>query len=369
MSKKKEKDYIKSVINKLNINHTEQPMFFGEPLNLQRYDRTRYKSNLGFFKEQLSFFWRPEEIALDQETASWIKMNDAQRHIFVKNLSYQILLDSVQSRGISNIAEYASNTEIEAFCTAWQFSEQIHSYSYSWIIMNLFSKPSEVFDQILNDTEILKRASSVTKYYDELIEKTASNDATEYDIKKQFYLTLISINILEGIRFYVSFACAYGFAERKLMEGNAKIIQLIQRDENLHLGFTQSIIKKFRDEPSEGFQEIVKDCEDIVIQMYKDAAKEEIEWADYLFKDGEMIGLNSDILKKYMMFLTNNRMKVIGLKPIFEHTKNPIPWIRNWTDSKAIQVAPQETEISSYVIGSTKNNINQANFNEFKSLL
>ena len=366
---KENKDYIKGIINKLNIDSTKEPMFFGAPLNLQRYDKTRYKSNLAFFKEQISFFWRPEEIDLENETGDWGKMTDPEKHIFIKNLSYQILLDSVQGRGVNHIIEHTSNTEIEAFGTWWQAAEVMHSYSYSWIIMNLFSKPSEVFDEILNDEEILKRASSVTKYYDELIEKTADKTATEYDLKKQFYLTLVSINILEGIRFYVSFACAYGFAERKLMEGNAKIIQLIQRDENLHLGFTQFTLKKLRDEPSEGFQDIVKECEETVIQMYRDAAQEECDWADYLFKDGEMIGLNSEILKKYMMHLTNNRMKIIGLKPIFEPTKNPIPWIKNWTDSKAIQVAPQETEISSYVIGSVKNNIGKADFNDFKSLL
>lgn len=361
-------EYIKGIINKLNIDATQQSMFFGEPLNLQRYDRTRYKSNLAFFKEQISFFWRPEEVSLDNESKDWAKMSEAQQHIFIKNLSYQILLDSVQGRGINHIIKHTSNTEIEAFGAWWQASEVMHSYSYSWIIMNLFSKPSEVFDEILNDEEILKRASSVTKYYDELIEKMDEN-ASEYELKKQFYLTLVSINILEGIRFYVSFACAYGFAERKLMEGNAKIIQLIQRDENLHLGFTQFVLKKFKDEPSEGFQDIVAECEPIVIQMYKDAAQEEIEWADYLFKDGEMIGLNSEILKKYMMYLTNTRMKVIGLKPIFESTKNPIPWIKNWTDSKSIQVAPQETEISSYVIGSMHNNISKADFKDFKKLL
>ncbi len=361
-------NYIKSVINKLNIDSTKEPMFFGEDLNLERYDRTRYKANLDFFKEQISFFWRPEEVDLERETADWTKLSDPQKHIFIKNLSYQILLDSVQGRGIKHIIEHASNPEIEAFGSWWQSMEVMHSYSYSWLIMNLFSKPSEVFDEILNDEEILKRASSVTKYYDDLIEK-AGNGTSERDLKKQFYLTLVSINILEGIRFYVSFACAYGFAERQLMEGNAKIIQLIQRDENLHLGFTQFVLKKLRDEPSEGFQDIVSECEETVIQMYKDAAQEEIEWADYLFKDGEMIGLNSEILKKYMMFLTNSRMKVIGLKPIFEPTKNPIPWIKNWTDSKAIQVAPQETEIASYVIGSIKNNISKANFKDFKNLL
>lgn len=358
----------KSVINKENFDSSREPMFFGRPLNLQRYDKPRYKAILGFFKEQISFFWRPEEIDLTNETSDWAKLTDAQKHIFLKNLSYQILLDSVQGRGIGNIIEHTSNPEIEAFGRWWESMEVMHSYSYSWLIMNLFPNPSQIFDEILNDKEILKRASSVTKYYDNLIEEAGKGGSID-DLKKQFYLTLVSINILEGIRFYVSFACAYGFAERKLMEGNAKIIQLIQRDENLHLGFTQFVLRKLREEPSEGFQHIVKECEPIVIQMYKDAAQEEIEWADYLFKDGEMIGLNSEILKKYMIYLTNRRTKAIGLEPIFEKEKNPIPWIKNWTDSKSIQVAPQETEISSYVIGSVDNNIGKANFNNLGDLL
>jgi ribonucleoside-diphosphate reductase beta chain len=360
--------HIKSIINKLNVDSSKQPMFFGEPLGLQRYDSYRYQSIIGFFKESLQYFWRPEEINLERETQDWSKLTDSEKHIFVKTLSYQILLDSTQSKGIKNIIEHTSNNEIEAFGNWWCAYEQLHSYSYSWIIMNLFSNPEEVFNEILNDKEILKRCTSVTKYYDSLIDEM-SKSGNEHDLKKAFYLTLVSVNILEGIRFYVSFACSYSFAERKLMEGNAKIIGLIQRDENLHLGFTQFVLKKLRDEPSEGFQDIVKECEPIVIQMFKDAAQEEIEWAEYLFKDGEMIGLNSEILKKYMMYLTNTRMKTIGLKPIFETTKNPIPWIKNWSDSKSIQVLPQETEITSYIIGSLKNNINSADFSKYKDLL
>jgi ribonucleoside-diphosphate reductase beta chain len=353
----------------INLNHsidfTKEPIFFGEKLNIQRYDKFRYENIFGFFKKQIGFFWRPEEVALGgKEISDYNSLTDHQKFIFTKNLGYQILLDSVQSRGISNLLENCSNPEFEAFAKTWEFFETLHSYSYTYIIKNVYSNPSEIFDQVLKDEEIMKRASSVTKYYDDLIEKIPNE--TLYDLKKKLYLTLMSINILEGIRFYVSFACSFSFAENKKMEGNAKIISMILRDEQLHVGACQFILKQLRNNPSEGFIEVVNDCESIVIKMFEDAANEEMGWAEYLFKDGSMLGLNSEILKQYMKWLTNQRMKAIGIKGIFEQTSNPINWMRNWTESKGVQTANQETENESYVIGSLKNDLDKADLSAFK---
>jgi ribonucleoside-diphosphate reductase beta chain len=316
------------------------------------------------FKQQLSYYWRPEEINLSKDKGDFNSLSDHEKFMFKANLGYQILLDTVQSRGISHLLEDCTNPEIEAFAKTWEFFETLHSYSYTYIIKNVYSNPSEVFDEILNDPEIIKRTSSVTKYYDALIEKLPNE--TEYDRKKKLYLTLISINILEGVRFYVSFACTYCFAQNKKMEGNAKIISLINRDENIHMGFTSLILKYMAEDASEGFTEIVKDCKDIVIQMYKDAAVEEMAWAEYLFKDGSMIGLNAEILIQYMKWLTNNRMKMIKLEPIFDKATNPISWITNWTDSKGVQEAPQETEIIAYTIGSFKQDVDDMNLDDFQ---
>lgn len=345
-----------------NKNFTNKPLFFGGDLSIQRYDKFRYKKFFNLFKQQISYFWRPEEIKLGRDKADFESLSKHEQFIFTKNLGYQIVLDSVQSRGISNILEYCSNQEIEVFAKSWEFFETIHSYSYTYIIKGIYSDPSKVFDSFTEDKEIIKRATSVTHYYDEMI--NGLSDDNEYEKKKKLYLTLVSINILEAIRFYVSFACSYCFAENQKMEGNAKIIALINRDENLHMGFTTYLLKILRDEWSEGFQKIVKDCEPIVYKMYEDAAKEEMNWAKYLFKDGSMIGLNSDILIQYMKYLTNNRMKIIGLKPIFDKTQNPINWINNWTNSNKIQNAPQETEIDTYT-NSYKQDVDDEDFSEF----
>jgi ribonucleoside-diphosphate reductase beta chain len=345
------------------IDYTKVPVFFGSNgMSIQRYDKFKYPGFFELFKKQINSFWLPEEFDLSKDRLDYKEMSSNEKFIFTSNLKYQILLDSVQSRGIPHLTEYLSNPEVEAFCSSWSFFETIHSYSYTFIIKNVYSQPGEVFDNILNDEEIIKRASSVTKYYDDMIN---SYGESEEDLKKKLYLTLMSINILEGIRFYVSFACSYAFAQNGKMEGNAKVISLINKDENLHLGFTQKILRDLSTNPDEGFVEIAKELQPKVIEMFKLAAEEEMQWADYLFKDGSMLGLNADILKKYMMFLTNSRMKAISLDPIFEKTNNPINWINAWTNSESLQVAPQESEIETYNKGAVNNDLNDSDFGDF----
>lgn len=352
----------KEVINLKEVDFTKEPLFFGEGLNIQRYDVFKYKKFFDLFKEQMSFFWRPEEFSLIKDVNDFKNLTDNERKIFTKNLHYQTLLDSVQARAIPYISAKTSLPEFEAACSAWQFFEQIHSYSYTYIIKNVYPDAKEVFDSILKDEKIVARATSVTQYYNDLINSFGDSD---YDQRKKLYLTLVSVNILEGIRFYVSFACSYCFAQNKTMEGNAKIISSINRDENLHLAMTQNVIKILRTDESEGFVGVAKDCEEIVLKMYEDAAKEEIEWANYLFSDGSMLGLNAEILSIYMKYLTNKRMTSIGLKNIFPKTDNPINWIKQWTEGKDVQIAPQETEVESYRLGSVKNNIDKVDFGKY----
>jgi ribonucleoside-diphosphate reductase beta chain len=355
---------MKNLINLNNdIDFTKQPLFFGEPLNIQRYDKFRYANIFGFFKQSLGFFWRPEEVALTKDIVDYKSLSDHEKFIFTKNLGYQILLDSAQSRGISNLLENCSNPEFEAYAKTWEFFETLHSYSYTYIIKNVYNDPSEVFDNILEDEKIVNRTVSVTQHYDNLINGLSDED--EYEKKKKLYLTLMSINILEGVRFYVSFACSYAFAENKKMEGNAKIISLINRDENLHLGSTQLILNLLATKEDEGFLEVAKECEPIVLKMFKDAAEEEMEWARYLFKDGSMLGLNDSILIDYMKYLTNKRMKALKLEPAFDKIQNPISWINAWTSSSGVQEAPQETEKEAYVIGQTNQDIDDTDFSEF----
>ena len=365
-----------SIFNQKISDTLTQPMFFGDTVNIARFDKQKFEMFEKLTEKQLSFFWRPEEIDVSKDKIDFSKLLPNERHIFISNLQYQILLDSVQGRSPTiAFLPIVSLPEVENWIETWAFSETIHSRSYTHIIRAIVNEPGVVFDDIMKTDEIIQRATSVSKNYDELIKYTQAYclygegkhklkdeeiEVDLYDIKRMLYLTLMSVNILEAIRFYVSFACSFAFAERKVMEGNAKIIKLIARDEALHLTSTQHMInlmKSGKDDPD--LKKIAKECEPEVIQMFKDATQEEKDWADYLFRDGSMIGLNAEILKHYLEYITNVRMSSLDLKPIFEQTSNPLPWMNHWLDNDNVQVAPQETEITSYLVSAIDNTINE----------
>ena len=271
------------------------------------------------------------------------------------------MLDGVICRGVPTLSQYVSNSELFMSLNAWEFFEGIHTYSYSYIIQNVYPDPSEVFDGIYKDKEIMKRASSAIEDYNNLM---GMADSKKADIKKQIYMTIISINILEAVRFYVSFVCSFAFAENKKMIGNADIIKLIKRDEALHLYNTQEIIKILHKQESEGFVKVAEQCQDAAVEMFDRAAQEEKEWASYLFKDGSIIGLNEVVLHQYIDWLCMSRRKAIGL-PYEKVGKNPVAgWTDPWMKSESVQVAPQEHEITSYKIGASKNDLEDMDFGD-----
>ena len=374
-----------TVFNATKTDTNKQPMFFGKPLGVQRYDNFKYPTFDRLTQQQLGYFWRPEEVSLQKDRADYQTLRPEQKHIFTSNLKYQILLDSVQGRGPGlAFIPYCSLPELEACMTIWETMEMIHSRSYTYIIKNIYPDPSEVFDTILDDEKIIARAESVTKSYDEFIKYAQdygqsnswkpdmyshpNSEWTRKDLKRHLYRSIVNVNILEGIRFYVSFACTFAFGELKLMEGSSKIISLIARDESQHLVLTQTIIKNWQNGDDPDMLEIMKEEEDNVYDMYRQAVQEEKDWAEYLFKDGSMIGLNAKLLGSYVEYIANRRTRAIGLKPIFDTpmSNNPLPWTQHWLSSKGMQVAPQETEVESYMVGSIKQDVNKDSFTGFK---
>ena len=374
-----------TVFNSEEVDTKKQPMFFGKPLGIQRYDSYKYPVFDRLTTQQLGYFWRPEEVSLQKDRGDYQTLRPEQKHIFTSNLKYQTMLDSVQGRapGMA-FMPYCSLPELESCMEVWQFMEMIHSRSYTYIIKNVYSDPTEVFDTILRDEKILERAGSVTKAYNEFIRQ-----ATEWgsgcmwtdsgrgspsskwilkDVKRSLYRAVANVNILEGIRFYVSFACSFAFGELKLMEGSAKIISLIARDENQHLVLTQTILKNWQNGDDPDMKEIAKEEEPWLIKAFEAAVNEEKAWAEYLFKDGSMIGLNDKLLHQYVEWIANKRMKSIGLKPLYDvpAKNNPLPWTQHWISSKGLQVAPQETEVESYIVGGIKQDVTKDSFAGFK---
>ena len=374
-----------TVFNKGKVDSKKQPMFFGAPLGIQRYDSYKYPVFDKLTQTQLGYFWRPEEVSLQKDRADYQSLRPEQKHIFTSNLKYQILLDSVQGRGPGMaFIPYCSLPELEACMEVWGFMEMIHSRSYTYIIKNVYADPSEIFDTILDDQMILSRAESVTEAYNDFINEAQmygssnmwqhnldgvpSAQYTLYELKRKLYRAVMNVNILEGIRFYVSFACSFAFGELKLMEGSAKIISLIARDENQHLVLTQNIINKWNQGDDPDMLQIAKEEEEWVKETFQKAVTEEKAWAEYLFKDGSMIGLNAKLLTQYVEWVANRRMKAIGIKPMFDipAKNNPLPWTEHWISSKGLQVAPQETEVESYIVGGIKQDVKKDTFAGFQ---
>jgi ribonucleoside-diphosphate reductase beta chain len=337
-----------AVLKKNKKSHLERNIFLDEGVDIQ-LDKIAEK--------QLGFFWRPEEVDISKDKKDFDSLTEHEKHIFTSNLKRQIVLDSVQGRA-PNLAflPIASLPEVENWIECWSFFETIHSRSYTHIIRNIYPSPGAVFDGILNVKEINSCAESIGRYYDDLITCNAG-PTNKMDHKRAIWMAMMSANALEGVRFYVSFACSWAFAELKKMEGNAKIIKFIARDENTHLAATTTMLKLLVKEDKD-FAKIAKEMEDTSIKLYVDVIEQEKAWAQYLFKDGSMIGLNARLLSDYIEWIGCKRMRAIGLHCPYTVTQmNPLPWTEKWIGGGNVQVAPQETEITSYVTGGVKQDV------------
>ncbi len=375
-----------TTFNQVPNDALQEPMFMGNSVNVSRYDQQRYMAFEKLIEKQLSFFWRPEEVDVSKDRADWQTLTASEKHIFISNLKYQTLLDSMAARSVNAVLlPLVSLPEVETWVETWAFSETIHSRSYTHILRNLFTDPGEVFDDIMVNPAILKRAKSIAKYFDEVIlttqllqsqgegtyeveveGKQTTIEVSSRKLKERLYLAVCSVNALEAIRFYVSFACSFAFAERELLEGNAKIIKLIARDEALHLTGTQHILNNWRsgrDDPE--MKEIVEEMNEQGRQIFLDVVEQEKEWAQYLFKDGSMIGLNAEILNQYIEYISNQRLLAIGFDAPFDIKSNPLPWMNAYLVSDNVQVAPQETEISSYLVGQVDSSVSADDFDDF----
>lgn len=363
-----------TTFNQNKFDATKEPMFLGQNVNVARYDQQKYPEIEKYIEKQLSFFWRPEEVGLSLDSKQFHNdLTEAEQHVFLSNLKYQTLLDSVQGRS-PNVAllPLVSLPELETWIETWSFSETIHSRSYTHIIRNLLPNPSEVFDDIVTNEAIIERATDVSGYYDRLIEYSQSANVDRRTLMSLIVLCVTSVYALEALRFYVSFACSFSFAQRKLMEGNAKIIKLIARDECLHKASTKFIINKWRSgEEGAEWKEVYQTMKSNMREIFREAANQEKEWAKYLFSKGSIMGLNVDILSQYVEWLTDSSLQQIGIEPVFDVNLkfNPLPWMNGWVNSDNVQVAPQEAEISSYLISQVDANVVTDDFSAFEGAL
>lgn len=380
-----------TILNQNSFDLKEQPMFFGEQQGIARFDKMKYPIFDKIRRTMKSFDWNPEEIYLGKDDSDFKKLEPHEQHIFTSNIAYQVLLDSVQERApLVALLPWVTLPELEGCIIWWAAFENTHAQSYQWILQNLYTDPSEVFDSILDNTDIMVRAEAIVRYYDDFLKygelykvfgpgyhevttaidgcspDTKTYELSLYELKKKLYLAIVSVFALESIRFYVSFACSFAFGQQGKMVGNADIIKLIAKDESQHVGVALNILRNWaRKENDPDFTRIIEECEEEVYKIFDEVVDQEKAWATYLFKDGSIIGLNEVLLAQYLEHLANKRLKLLGLKQRYKHTENPFSWLSNWLDSEANQVAPQEREITDYAINSLNTKINEANLINF----
>ena len=362
-----------TVFNLNKVDATRQSMFFGEQLNMQRYDVFHYPVFDKLDETMNGFFWRPQEISLQKDKGDFEKFRPEQKFIFTKNLSSQIVMDSIQGRSPTiAFLPYVSIPELEASLVTWTYFEKIHSRSYTHILKNVYPNPAEIFDhEVMDDPMIVERAKVMTKYYDDFV-NTANDyfiksEGSLYDVKKKLVLAIYAVNALEGLRFYVSFACNFAFAEQKMMEGSAKINSLIARDESQHLAISQHIIKNWQKGDDAEILEILNlpEIKQECYNIYTETVEGEKAWSEYLFSEGSIIGLNSKLVNMYVEYMAVRRMKAIGMEAPYKIKDNPLPWTAHWLSSSNVQEAPQETEKESYLVGAIQADVNIGRFKDF----
>jgi len=373
------------VFNKNATNHLEAKVFFDDNggLGVARYDQVKYPILARIAKSQRGFNWGPEEVDINMDRLDFQKLTAHEQHIFTSNLKRQILLDSVQGRAPALMFNTVTALpEMENLATTWTYFEEIHSESYTHIIKNIYPSAGDVFDSMTTIPEIVACAEDIARYYDDYehhmyaykllgfgdhVINGEKISITPYEMKKKLWLMLMSINVLEGVRFYVSFACSWAFAETKRMEGNAKLIRFICRDENLHLSATQKLLRSILPKDDPDFAKIRDETTEECIRIFTTAIQQEKDWAKYLFRDGSIIGLNEDLLCQYVDYIGYQRMKAVGLTPPFKAVgSNPLPWTLGWITSGGVQEAPQEVEKSQYIVGGIEQDLNPERFAGFK---
>lgn len=345
-----------TVLNNKAVDIMKQPMFLGEDMGLQRYDVIKYPVFKKSYEDQRSQYWQANEVPISNDRAQFGELVDQEKFIFTNNLMFQTVGDSCLSRTIDNLKKYCSNSELEFAMNWWLLMENTHSESYSYILQNIVKDPSKFFDDIYKNKEVMHRASQLTSDFDKLLGESKN-------VKEDIFKTVLSLQIAEGILFYVSFACSFWFGSRGLMKGNSDIIKLINKDEALHVAITQNIMKIWKKDKNEGFQDIVNGNEDLIYKTYEKAVANEKAWASYLFSQGSLLGLNEQILHGYSEWLANTRLRSMGFDTIFDTKANPIGgWINEYIKSDETVPAPQEKNIIDYNKSVIDNDLDSEDF-------
>lgn len=325
-------------------------------VDISRSDIVKYK----IFEKQadamMAARWEHTEVILTRDKIDFYDvMNENEQFIFTSNLKRQMMLDTIQSLGLAEaLLPLASDPMIKRCINVITFFEELHNITYEHILKNVYNDPTEVNESIRDIELIVECGKSISKYYDDLLLETAKyrlKQTTLHALKKKLWLALHSINALEGIRFFVSFACSFSFGQTGRMVGNSSLIKLIANDELMHVAFTTALIRMLPSDDEE-FAVIARECAEEALHIFMEVVTDEKRWGKYLFQNGTLIGLNEQMLCLEIDFVASKKCQAVNMVyPDSAPKHRPLPWMTKWLNEGDMQPAPQETEKTSYVKG------------------
>ncbi|NHN29325.1 ribonucleotide-diphosphate reductase subunit beta [Paenibacillus agricola] len=320
-------------------------MIGGNTTNLIELNNVKYDWATKMYRNMMNNFWIPEEIPLAQDAKDYKFLTPHERQGYDKIISFLIFLDSLQTSNLPNINEYITAPEVNLCLTVQTFQEAVHSQSYSYILDSVCS--AEVRDDIYNqwreDKHLLRRNRFITDLYEKFIEDSSTENLLR---------AIMANYILEGIYFYSGFSFFYSLGRQGKMLGTVSEIKYIQRDELTHLALFQNIFREIRKENPELFTEQLIDD---LRQMMRTAVEHEIEWGQYITND-MMNGLSNEIIDQYIKYLSNERLKMLGLEILYpEVVEHPMKWVENFSNMNSMKTDFFEQKVTNYSKSSSLN--------------
>ena len=289
--------------------------------NLREWNRIKYDWTNNMYRTMLNNFWIPEEISLSEDVKQFGNLTNGERNALDKIISFLNFLDSVQSENLPNISRYITASEVSSLLNIQAFQEEIHAQSYSYILDTITNPITrdKIYDMWREDEHLLNRNKFIASIYENF---------NQNPTKENFIKAIMANYILEGIYFYSGFSFFYTLARQGKMTATSTIFKYINRDEITHLVLFQNIIKEIKVENPDIF---TKSLEEELRNMMKTGVQHEISWGQYV-TNNEILGLNNDLIEKYIKYLSNLRLKAIGLEPLYSDiNQNPMAWIESFS--------------------------------------
>jgi len=337
MQKDKGKKKIYNPNSKETLN--DRQIISGDSTGLIELTNVKYQWAFNLWELMLANTWFPKEVDMTQDARDYKILTRSEKRMYDLVLSQLIFMDSIQTNNLAdNINPFITAPEVNVVLVRQAFEEALHSSSYAVMVESISENTDEIYDMWRKDEMLARKNAYIAKVYEDL-------DKNPTDKNK--ILAMFANQILEGIYFYSGFTAIYALARSGKMLGSAQMIRFIQRDEITHLLVFQNMINTVKKERPELF---TNDVVEMAYEMFKEAVKLESGWGKYI-TNGQILGFNDEIIDQYIQYLADQRLKAVGLKPLY-NVSHPIKWVDKFSQFNEQKSNFFESTVSNYSKGS-----------------